>query len=916
MQQRLVVVGLVALLCALVSAKQAAAPPTESLLNALTFRNIGVFRTAAWVTEIAVPESPVRDHLYTIYAATRSGGLWKTTNAGTTWDPISDSVGAAAVGAVALAPSRPDTVWMGTGDQANARSSYSGKGVFKSTDAGKTWQLMGLPDSHHIARIVIHPKNQDVIYVAAIGHLFSKNEERGVFRTMDGGKTWKKVLYVNDGVGAIDLVINRKTPGTLYAAMYDKDRRPWQIVESGPESAIYRTDNGGETWQRLSGGLPTGKIGRIGLDLYQKNPLILYALIENQNPASAPVGGSARQAPAGATAGRGRGETSALSPLAANIIGNELYRTDDGGKTWKKATDVNVAGGKAPYSFNQIRIDPNDDRTVIVTSDRMFISSDAGKTWNSDFFRGVFGDFRAMWWDPDDPNRIILGSDGGVSVSVDRGKTGDYFPNMRIGEVYAVGVDTEDPYNVYGGLQDHDSWKGPSNGPTGRITLENWVTVGPGDGMYNVVDPTDSRWVYNTRELNQLGRMDQRTGIRASIAPPPRPAGQPRLRYNWIAPIALSPHNPQILYAGAQVLFRSLDRGDHWQEISPDLTTNDATKIGLNVPFCTITSISESPVSAGVIWIGTDDGKVWVTRNHGGAWADLTSAVAAAGGPPERWVSRVVASPHDAATAFVTKNGFRNDDFKPYVYRTTDYGQTWTAIAANLPASPINVVVQDRKNRNLLFIGNDIGVYVSIDAGAHWLPFKANLPTVAVHDVTIHPRENDLVLGTYGRGFWVGDISPLQDLAGDTLEKRVHLFDIEPRARYGFSTQGMNYHLFGDKYIAVPNEPDAMAINYWIGAGLKPSTTEREQARVTITDVQGRTVAQLTGEAKAGFNRVLWNMQVAPAAGSGVGRGGRGGFGSAPPVPPGDYLVTLEVGGEKIAKVGRVRERIGVRSGM
>src|SRR6188472_2449627 len=291
--------------------------PLDAVLSALTFRNIGPFRTAAWVTDIAVPESPQRDHLYTIYAATRSGGLWKTTNAGTTWTPISDSLGAAAVGAVALAPSNPSIVWMGTGEQANARSSYSGKGIFKSIDAGATWQFAGLPDSHHIARIVIHPTKPDVVYVAAIGHLFSRNEERGVFRTLDGGKTWKKVLYVNDGVGAIDLVINRKTPTVVYAAMYEKDRRPWQIIESGPGTGIYRTDNGGDTWARLEGGLPSGKIGRIGLDIYQRNPLILYALLENQNPAAGAAGA----------------EVSATSPLARGIIGNELYRTDDGGRT-------------------------------------------------------------------------------------------------------------------------------------------------------------------------------------------------------------------------------------------------------------------------------------------------------------------------------------------------------------------------------------------------------------------------------------------------------------------------------------------------------------------------------------------------------------------------------------------------------
>jgi photosystem II stability/assembly factor-like uncharacterized protein len=856
--------------------------PIDRVLNAMTFRNIGPFRTAAWVTAVDVPETPLHDHLYTIYAASRSGGLWKTTNAGTTWKNVTDSIGAEAMGAVAIAPSNPDVVWIGEGDQANARSSISGKGVFKSTDAGATWQFMGLPDSHHIARIVIHPTNPDIVYVAAIGHLFSKNAERGVFKTSDGGRTWKKVLYVNDGVGAIDLVLNRKAPGTLYAAMYDKDRKPWEIVESGPESAVYRSDDGGEKWTRLAGGLPTGKIGRIGIDIYQKNPLILYALLENQNPR----GGEAR-------------EVSATSPLASGIIGNELYRTDDGGTTWRAVTDVNVAGGKAPYSFNQIRIDPHDDQTVLVTSDSMFISRDGGRTWASDFMRGVFGDFRAMWWDPQDKDRIILGSDGGVSVSVDGGRTGDYFPNMGIGEVYAVGVDMDDPYNVYGGMQDHDSWKGPSNGPTGRITLENWVTVGPGDGMYNVVDPTDSRWVYNTRELNSMGRMDQKTGVRTPIAPT-RPAGQPRLRYNWIAPIALSPHDPKTVYAGAQVLFRSRDRGDTWEEISPDLTTNDPAKIGRNVPFCTITTLAESPVKAGVIWVGTDDGKVQLTVNGGAAWTDITPALVAAGAPPDRWVSRVFASPYDADVAFVSKNGFRNDDFAPYLYKTSDGGRTWTSIASNLPKAPINVVVQDRKSKELLIVGNDVGVFVSIDGGAKWTQMKANLPTVAVDDLTIHPRENDLVLGTYGRAFWTGDITPLQELSAKVLDEPAHLFDVEPRARYNFSTQGMNYHLFGDKYLEVPNEPEALVVNYLLKADAGGP------AKIMLKDSSGKVVRELDGPAKAGLNRALIPLGFSGGRGGARGRGAP----TVTPIAVGDYTVTVDVSGQSLTKPARVRDRI------
>jgi hypothetical protein len=425
------------------------------------------------------------------------------------------------------------------------------------------------------------------------------------------------------------------------------------------------------------------------------------------------------------------------------------------------------------------------------------------------------------------------------------------------------------------------------------------VTVGPGDGMYNVVDPTDSRWVYNTRELNSMGRMDQKTGVRTPIAPS-RPPGQPRLRYNWIAPIALSPHDPKTVYAGAQVLFRSRNQGDTWEEISPDLTTNDPDKIGRNVPFCTITSIAESPVTAGVIWVGTDDGKVQLTTNAGGGWTDMTPALVAAGAPADRWVSRVFASPDDARVAFVAKNGFRNDDFAPYLYRTADGGKTWTSIAANLPKAPVNVVVQDRKSKDLLLAGTDLGVFVSIDGGAAWTQMNANLPTVAVHDLTIHPRENDLVLGTYGRAFWTGDITPLQELSAKTLAEAAHLFDIEPRARYGFSTQGMNYHLFGDKYLEVTNEPEALVVNYYLQADAAAA------ASITVKDGAGAVVRELTGPSKAGLNRVLVQL-----GGGGGGRGGRGRGGAAvTPLAVGDYTVTVDVAGQSLTKPARVRDRI------
>jgi photosystem II stability/assembly factor-like uncharacterized protein len=875
---------------------QAPAPTIGDALDGLRFRNIGPFRPSAWITSVAVPDAPLHEHLYTIWVGTRCGGVWKTTNGGVTWDPLFDSVGVAAIGAVTVAPSDGNIVWVGTGDPSNARSSYSGRGVYKTIDGGRHWTAMGLDDSHHIARIVIHPRDPNVVYVAAMGHLFSTNAERGVFRTTDGGRTWTKVLYVDERTGAIDLVIDPVNPRRLYAAMYEKERFPWRLIESGPRSGIFRTTDGGDTWQRLAGGLPTGPLGRIGLDLYRKNPRILYALVENQNP----------------------------GPSGRGIIGNQVYRTDDGGSNWRRMSDTNVAGGKSPYAFNQIRVDPSNDQRVIVNSDAMTVSEDGGKTWDdrrvwpTGFFRRSFGDFRTMWFDPADPRRIMLGSDGGLQISFDGGRTSDYFPNLRVGEAYAVGVDMDDPYHVYAGFQDHDSWKGPVNGRWGTIMLEDWVTVGPGDGMYNVVDPTDSRWVYNTRELNQLGRMDQQTGMRKDIRPP-QPPGLGRLRYNWIAPIALSPFDPKTLYAGAQVLFRSRDRGDSWEVISPDLTTNDSTKIGFpSTPYCTISTLAESPMTAGMIWVGTDDGRVHVTPDGGKTWTDLTSELVAAGAPRDRWVSRVFPSPHDANVAFVSKNGFRNDDFAPYLYRTADGGKTWASITNDLPRAPINVVVQDRVNPHLLFVGNDLGVWVSVDDGAHWTRWRANLPTVAVHDLTIHPRESDIVLATYGRALWAGSMLPLRELTPDVLAKAVFVFEIKPVARYDFGTQGMNFALSGDKYLRVPNEPEGIPVNYWV------SSNDSTRVQITVTDSAGAVARQISSTARRGLNRVVVPFAVGGGRGRGGGRGGggpppvlggRGGAGApnanaGAPIVPGRYTITVEAAGQRLTRPAHVRERI------
>ncbi len=866
----------------------------EQLLKAFTYRNLGPFRMQARIADIAVPASPVKDHLYTFYVAPWIGGLFKTTNNGTTFESLFDAQDTLSIGAVSVARSNSNIVWVGSGDAFTSRSSYAGDGVYKSLDGGKTWKNMGLKDSQHIARVVIHPTNPDIVYVAAMGHLYSTNTERGVYRTKNGGESWEKVLYINEKVGVIDLVMDPRNAAVLYAATYEKERMPWQIVNGGPESGIYKSIDGGSTWKRLGGGLPTGKIGRIGLDIYLKNPNILYAVVENSNP---PAPGTATAPPAGARGAVMRQRTT---------VGGEVYRTDDAGATWRKmnADNYNVSP-KGPYYFSQIRVDPANDLNIFVTQDGFRHSTDGGKTWNAPtVFPRMFGDFRTLWFDPENPDRMISGGDGGIAISYDGGKTSDAYSNIPMGSIYSIGVDMEDPYNIYGGYQDHEHWRGPSNSASGNITEQDWYALGNGDGIYTQVDPTDSRWLYTTRQYGGHTRMDQKLGYTTDIQPRREP-GLPPYRFLWEPPIAISHYNTSVIYAGAEVLLRSTDRGDHWTEISPDLSTNDTAKIMPEsegsvpggIPWFAISSISESPLTEGVIWCGTSDGNVQLTRDGGKNWTDVTAKITALGARRDAYVSRVFASSHVPGRAYVSKSGYKFDDFRPFLYKTEDFGATWTSIVSNLPNQPINVIYEDRRNPNLLFVGNDTGVFVSIDRGGHWVKMNNNMPNVPVHDLLVHPRENDLILGTYGRGLYVTNIEPLQEMNDAMMAEDVHMFQIKPVVQRVTWSFGANDYLFAQRNFQTRNEQSGVVIRYYL------KDQGNTGATVVITDAKGQEVAKLPGQASAGINTVVWSTRV-PGAGRGRGAGGPGGGRSALDqlLPLGEYTVTLEVGGKKLSQ--------------
>ncbi len=856
----------------------------EELLKAFEYRELGPAVQGGRILRIVVPPGEP----YTFYVVTASGGLWKTINNGTTFTPIFDRQNTIAIGDMAVAPSNPDILYVGTGTPASGRLTLRGDGVYKSTDGGKTWAHIGLENTIHIGRIAVHPRNPDIVYVAALGYHFTDNPDRGLYKSIDGGAAWDKVHDLGEKIGFVEVVLDPADPDTVYTASYDKSREPWHFEESGPETGIYKSTDAGGTWKRLTEGLPTGKLGRTGIAVYPKNTGILYASIENGNtrPPTKDEEAMARR----------RGQ----EPRPRRI-GQEVYRSDDAGSTWRKthSDTVVLSGGKW---YGVIYVDPNDPDTVYLPSVPMLRSDDGGKTWGKEepdnIAPTIHVDHHALWIDPENSNHLLLGNDGGLAVSWDRGTTWDFFENLPIAQYYAIGVDMEEPYHIYGGLQDNGSVKIPSNSIFGAITRNDFVSVGGGDGMFNLVDPNDSRWLYNESQMGSIMRTDQKTGARKSIRP--RPAeGMPAYRFNWTTPLHISPHNSRIIYMGAQMLLRSLDRGDHWQEISPDLTSNDPEKLKGNIEHCTIITVCESPVEAGVIWVGTDDGKLQLTRNGGGTWEDITPYLTEAGAPENYYVSRVAASHFAAGKAFVVKTGFQYDDFQPFVLKTEDFGRTWTSISGNLPPGNVHVIAEDHVNPNLLFIGKEFDVHVSIDGGTTWVRMKNNMPTNDVWDLLIHPRDNDLVVATHGRGIYVTDITALQEMSESLLQKDIHLFRIEPRIQWEYASRG---RIYGDRQFTVPNEPIGLVINYYLKKGTE------EKVRIVIADPFGKEMAVLKAETKPGINRVVWDMRrtLTPEEEKHMQEQGRRRM-QAPLVAVGEYVVTLEVGGQKFTQRAPVR---------
>ena len=847
-----------------VAANGVAQSVPDGALDGLALRSIGPAVMGGRIDDVAVDES----RPWVFYIGAASGGVWKTTNAGTTWTSLFDDQPVSSIGDVTLAPSDPEIVWVGTGEPNNRQSSTIGNGVYKSTDGGASWEHAGLADTHHIGRIVIHPADPATVYVAAVGRLWGASAERGVFRTTDGGKSWDKVLFIDDDTGVIDLAMDPVNPRVLYAAAYQRRRTPWGFSGGGPGSGLYKTSDAGETWRRLENGLPEGPLGRIGLDVYRGDPRVVYATVQHND-----AGG--------------------------------IYRSDDRGESWTKMSDLNPR----PMYYSQIRIDPNDDRCLYVLGGPFYYSDDGGRTFtrNTDmtptYDVGVHGDHHALWIDPSNGGHLILGGDGGLYVSWDASVTWDKVNNIPLGQFYAIGVDMQIPYVVYGGLQDTHSWGGPS--ATRRhigILNPDWYQINFGDGMYQQVDPTDPDTIYTESQGGNIVRFDRATGDRKTIKPTP-PDGEDPYRFHWTAPIAISPHDSNRIYLGGNRLFTSTDRGETWTR-TDDLTRaedRDALPIMGQVPdemtlsrhdgtssWGTITTVAESPIAAGVLWVGTDDGLVQVSRDEGQTWASQAGRFPGLD-DSRALVSRVVASRANPGRAYAAFDRHRLDDVVPYIYATDDYGGSWRSIGDGLPddAGWVNVVAEHPQNHDLLFVGTETGLFASIDRGATWRRLRGNFPTVPVDDLVVHPRDHDLVVGTHGRGIYIlDDLAPLAELSAEVLQSSAHLFSVRTATefhRWKHESYGAQRQFVG------ANPPYGAIISYYLSKEAEAEDEEEDGVSLTVLDPAGESVRELHGPGARGIQRLAWDLRAAVPDGLDADRG--------PLVPPGRYTIRLDAGG-------------------
>jgi photosystem II stability/assembly factor-like uncharacterized protein len=830
-------------------------------LSYLSARGIGPAGMSGRVTDVAVVENKPS----VMYIGSASGGVWKTVNNGTTWTPIFDRQDNLSIGAVAAAAGNPEIVWVGTGE-ANARNSVSwGNGVYKSADGGKSWRHMGLADSAHIGRIVIHPQDSKIVYVAALGRLWGPNNERGIYKTTDSGRTWQRVKFINSDTGFIDLVMDPKNPHILYAAAYQVRRGIFAggnpALQTGEGSGLYKSSDGGDTWVKLERGLPKRPLGRCGLAIFRKDPRIVYAVVQTDKTSAGNTGQAAKTAEAPDSGG--------------------VFRSVDHGETWSKVNDL----CPRPFYYGKICIDPNDEKRVYVLGIQLHVSFDGGKSFANNGAPNVHFDHHALWIDPRESDHLVLAGDGGVNFSYDRGATWEHLDNLPLGQFYGVAVDMRKPYRIYGGLQDNGTWCGPSaTRNSDGITNSDWSRILDADGFHCQVDPFQPDLVFAESQWGALHRLDLRTGAEVGIRPRANNE-EPAFRFNWKAPIILSAHLPRTLYFAGNYLFRSKSDGDRWEILSPDLTRGTA---GASADFGhTISTIAESPIKPGLLVAGTDDGRIHITRNAGQTWTELTDRIPNFSG--DGWISRIECSHFSESTVYVTIDRHRHDDPAPYVFKSTDYGMTWQSLAKELPAKGwVHVIRESSRNPDLLFVGTEFGLSGSLDGGRHWYPLRNGLPPVAIDDLVIHPRDRELVVATHGRSIYVIDLAPLEDLNSKILAEDAYLF--EPQPVTVFQYRG-SHGLTGAKAFAAPNPLFGATIHYY----LKNAMTG--PILITIKNELGQTVVNLNGGKEAGLHKVLWNLRVPATNGTDQPQ---------PLVPHGEYSVQIKLGNRVLTRTLRV----------